>query len=189
MAALPVIGGGRGRNPESPLLCIFIPRAPNVDRLVKGARAHLSRPLSGTTVRADPNAIDEATRRPYAKFMRRPAASAVVVQARFATFNTQDAADQQGISRQGQASRFRSRARAGEHRSGRSMRLSFTRSFQRRGGTSSPIRPLDHGRVTGSDREPRCERFLTRSRAQGAGILPFSRRDKTARAPLLHPAG
>jgi len=76
---------------KSPLLWHFNFRGPDVDRLVKGReRIYLDR--FWNELSADPKAIDEATREHYAAIYARPGAMHSAFN-QFATFNTQDAAD------------------------------------------------------------------------------------------------
>ena len=76
---------------KSPLLWHFNFRGPDVDRLVKGReRIYLDR--FWNELSANPKAIDEATREHYAAIYARPGAMHSAFN-QFATFNTQDAAD------------------------------------------------------------------------------------------------
>jgi len=84
---------------KSPLLWHFNFRGPDVDRLVKGReRIYLDR--FWNELSADPKAIDEATRRHYAKIYARPGAMHSAFN-QFATFNTQDAADNKEFQNKG----------------------------------------------------------------------------------------
>jgi pimeloyl-ACP methyl ester carboxylesterase len=84
---------------KSPLLWHFNFRGPDMDRLVKGReRIYLDR--FWNELSADPKAIDEATRRHYAKiYARRGAMHAAFEQ--FATFNTKDVADNKAFQAKG----------------------------------------------------------------------------------------
>ncbi len=76
---------------KSPLLWHFNFRGPDVDRLVKGReRIYLDR--FWNELSANPKAIDEETRRHYAKLYARPGAMHAAFE-QFATFNTKDRAD------------------------------------------------------------------------------------------------
>lgn len=76
---------------KSPLLWHFNFRGPDVDRLVKGReRIYLDR--FWNELSANPKAIDEATRRHYARLYARPGNMHFAFE-QFATFNTKDAAD------------------------------------------------------------------------------------------------
>src|SRR3569833_2286292 len=76
---------------KSPLLWHFNFRGPDVDRLVKGrARIYLDRFYNELS--ANPKAIDEATRRHYARLYARPGNMHYAFE-QFATFNTKDRAD------------------------------------------------------------------------------------------------
>jgi len=76
---------------KSPLLWHFNFRGPDVDRLVKGReRIYLDRFYNELS--ANPKAIDEATRRHYARLYARPGNMHYAFE-QFATFNTKDAAD------------------------------------------------------------------------------------------------
>jgi pimeloyl-ACP methyl ester carboxylesterase len=76
---------------KSPLLWHFNFRGPDVDRLVKGReRIYLDRFYNELS--ANPKAIDEATRKHYAKLYARPGNMHYAFE-QFATFNTKDAAD------------------------------------------------------------------------------------------------
>ncbi len=76
---------------KSPLLWHFNFRGPDVDRLVKGReRIYLDRFYNELS--ANPAAIDEATRRHYARLYARPGNMHYAFE-QFATFNTKDAAD------------------------------------------------------------------------------------------------
>jgi pimeloyl-ACP methyl ester carboxylesterase len=83
---------------KSPLLWHFNFRGPDVDRLVKGReRIYLDR--FWNELSADPKAIDEATRRHYAKIYARPGAMHAAFN-QFAAFG-QDAKDNQVLSAKG----------------------------------------------------------------------------------------
>ena len=76
---------------KSPLLWHFNFRGPDVDQLVKGReRIYLDRFYNELS--ANPKAIDEATRRHYAKLYARPGNMHAAFN-QFATFNTKDRAD------------------------------------------------------------------------------------------------
>jgi len=76
---------------KSPLLWHFNFRGPDVDRLVKGReRIYLDRFYNELS--ANPKAIDEATRRHYARLYARPGNMHYAFE-QFATFNTKDRAD------------------------------------------------------------------------------------------------
>ncbi|MBS0246805.1 MAG: alpha/beta hydrolase [Proteobacteria bacterium] len=78
---------------KSPLLWHFNFRGPDVDRLVKGReRIYLDRFYNELS--ANPKAIDEATRRHYARLYARPGNMHYAFE-QFATFNTKDRADNQ----------------------------------------------------------------------------------------------
>jgi pimeloyl-ACP methyl ester carboxylesterase len=80
---------------KSPLLWHFNFRGPDVDRLVKGReRIYLDRFYNELS--ANPAAIDEATRRHYARLYARPGNMHYAFE-QFATFNTKDAADNKGF--------------------------------------------------------------------------------------------
>lgn len=84
---------------KSPLLWHFNFRGPDVDRLVKGReRIYLDR--FWNELSADPKAIDEETRRHYAKLYARPGAMHSAFN-QFATFNTKDAADNREFQKKG----------------------------------------------------------------------------------------
>ena len=84
---------------KSPLLWHFNFRGPDVDRLVKGReRIYLDR--FWNELSADPKAIDEETRRHYARLYARPGAMHAAFE-QFATFNTKDAADNKEFQRKG----------------------------------------------------------------------------------------
>jgi pimeloyl-ACP methyl ester carboxylesterase len=83
---------------KSPLLWHFNFRGPDVDRLVKGReRIYLDR--FWNELSANPKAIDEATRRHYAKIYARPGAMHAAFN-QFAAFS-QDASDNKAFLRQG----------------------------------------------------------------------------------------
>ncbi|HWV43323.1 alpha/beta hydrolase [Pseudorhodoplanes sp.] len=84
---------------KSPLLWHFNFRGPDMDRLVKGReRIYLDR--FWNELSADPKAIDEATRRHYAKIYARPGAMHAAFE-QFATFNTKDVADNKAFQAKG----------------------------------------------------------------------------------------
>jgi pimeloyl-ACP methyl ester carboxylesterase len=84
---------------KSPLLWHFNFRGPDVDRLVKGReRIYLDR--FWIELSAHPKAIDEETRRHYAKLYARPGAMHAAFE-QFATFNTKDAADNKEFQKKG----------------------------------------------------------------------------------------
>lgn len=84
---------------KSPLLWHFNFRGPDVDRLVKGReRIYLDR--FWNELSADPKAIDEETRRHYAKLYARPGAMHAAFE-QFATFNTKDAPDNKAFQAKG----------------------------------------------------------------------------------------
>jgi pimeloyl-ACP methyl ester carboxylesterase len=84
---------------KSPLLWHFNFRGPDVDRLVKGReRIYLDR--FWNELSANPKAIDEETRRHYAKLYARPGAMHSAFE-QFATFNTKDAADNKEFQKKG----------------------------------------------------------------------------------------
>jgi pimeloyl-ACP methyl ester carboxylesterase len=84
---------------KSPLLWHFNFRGPDVDRLVKGReRIYLDR--FWNELSANPKAIDEETRRHYAKLYARPGAMHAAFE-QFATFNTKDAADNKEFQKKG----------------------------------------------------------------------------------------
>jgi len=81
---------------KSPLLWHFNFRGPDVDRLVKGReRIYLDRFYNELS--ANPKAIDEATRRHYARLYARPGNMHYAFE-QFATFNTKDAADNKAFA-------------------------------------------------------------------------------------------
>jgi pimeloyl-ACP methyl ester carboxylesterase len=83
---------------KSPMLWHFNFRGPDVDRLVKGReRIYLDR--FWNELSANPKAIDEATRRHYAKIYARPGAMHAAFN-QFAAFG-QDAIDNKGFAAQG----------------------------------------------------------------------------------------
>jgi pimeloyl-ACP methyl ester carboxylesterase len=83
---------------KSPLLWHFNFRGPDVDRLVKGReRIYLDR--FWNELSADPKAIDEATRRHYAKIYARPGAMHAAFN-QFAAFS-QDASDNKAFASKG----------------------------------------------------------------------------------------
>src|SRR6478609_1051928 len=83
---------------KSPLLWHFNFRGPDVDRLVKGReRIYLDR--FWNELSADPKAIDEATRRHYARLYARPGAMHAAFN-QFAAFS-QDAADNRALAAAG----------------------------------------------------------------------------------------
>ena len=83
---------------KSPLLWHFNFRGPDVERLVKGReRIYLDR--FWNELSADPKAIDEATRRHYAKLYARPGAMHAAFD-QFAAF-TQDAIDNKAFAAKG----------------------------------------------------------------------------------------
>jgi pimeloyl-ACP methyl ester carboxylesterase len=83
---------------KSPLLWHFNFRGPDVDRLVKGReRIYLDR--FWNELSADPKAIDEATRRHYAKIYARPGAMHAAFN-QFAAFS-QDASDNKAFANKG----------------------------------------------------------------------------------------
>jgi pimeloyl-ACP methyl ester carboxylesterase len=87
---------------KSPLLWHFNFRGPDVDRLVKGReRIYLDRFYNELS--ANPKAIDEATRRHYAKLYARPGNMHYAFE-QFATFNTKDAADNKAFLAKGKLS-------------------------------------------------------------------------------------
>jgi pimeloyl-ACP methyl ester carboxylesterase len=84
---------------KSPLLWHFNFRGPDMERLVKGReRIYLDR--FWNELSANPKAIDEATRRHYAKIYARPGAMHSAFE-QFATFNTKDAADNKAFQAKG----------------------------------------------------------------------------------------
>jgi pimeloyl-ACP methyl ester carboxylesterase len=84
---------------KSPLLWHFNFRGPDVDRLVKGReRIYLDRFYNELS--ANPKAIDEATRRHYAKLYALPGNMHYAFE-QFATFNTKDAADNKAFLAKG----------------------------------------------------------------------------------------
>jgi pimeloyl-ACP methyl ester carboxylesterase len=84
---------------KSPLLWHFNFRGPDVDRLVKGReRIYLDRFYNELS--ANPKAIDEATRRHYARLYARPGNMHYAFE-QFATFNTRDAADNKEFEAKG----------------------------------------------------------------------------------------
>jgi pimeloyl-ACP methyl ester carboxylesterase len=84
---------------KSPLLWHFNFRGPDVDRLVKGReRIYLDRFYNELS--ANPKAIDEATRRHYARLYARPGNMHYAFE-QFATFNTKDAADNKAFEAKG----------------------------------------------------------------------------------------
>jgi pimeloyl-ACP methyl ester carboxylesterase len=84
---------------KSPLLWHFNFRGPDVDRLVKGReRIYLDRFYNELS--ANPKAIDEATRRHYARLYARPGNMHYAFE-QFATFNTKDAADNKEFEAKG----------------------------------------------------------------------------------------
>ncbi|MFA6265101.1 MAG: alpha/beta hydrolase [Pseudolabrys sp.] len=84
---------------KSPLLWHFNFRGPDVDRLVKGReRIYLDRFYNELS--ANPKAIDEATRRHYARLYARPGNMHYAFE-QFATFNTKDRADNLAFQAQG----------------------------------------------------------------------------------------
>jgi pimeloyl-ACP methyl ester carboxylesterase len=84
---------------KSPLLWHFNFRGPDVDRLVKGReRIYLDRFYNELS--ANPKAIDEATRRHYARLYARPGNMHYAFE-QFATFNTKDAADNKAFQAKG----------------------------------------------------------------------------------------
>ncbi len=84
---------------KSPLLWHFNFRGPDVDRLVKGReRIYLDR--FWNELSANPKAIDEETRRHYAKLYARPGAMHAAFE-QFATFNTKDAVDNKEFQKKG----------------------------------------------------------------------------------------
>jgi len=84
---------------KSPLLWHFNFRGPDVDRLVKGReRIYLDRFYNELS--ANPKAIDEATRRHYARLYARPGNMHYAFE-QFATFNTKDAADDKAFEAKG----------------------------------------------------------------------------------------
>jgi pimeloyl-ACP methyl ester carboxylesterase len=87
---------------KSPLLWHFNFRGPDVDRLVKGReRIYLDR--FWNELSANPKAIDEATRQHYATIYARPGAMHSAFN-QFATFNTNDAADNREFQKKGKLS-------------------------------------------------------------------------------------
>ncbi len=87
-----------GRDFAQPALWHFNFRGPDVERLVKGReRIYLDR--FWNELSANPKAIDEATRRHYARLYARPGAMHSAFE-QFAAF-TQDADRQHGACRQG----------------------------------------------------------------------------------------
>jgi pimeloyl-ACP methyl ester carboxylesterase len=84
---------------KSPLLWHFNFRGPDVDRLVKGReRIYLDRFYNELS--ANPKAIDEATRRHYAKLYARPGNMHYAFE-QFAAFNTKDAPDNKALEAKG----------------------------------------------------------------------------------------
>ena len=84
---------------KSPLLWHFNFRGPDVDRLVKGReRIYLDRFYNELS--ANPKAIDEATRRHYARLYARPGNMHYAFE-QFATFNTKDRADNKAFQAKG----------------------------------------------------------------------------------------
>ncbi len=84
---------------KSPMLWHFNFRGPDMDRLVKGReRIYLDR--FWNELSADPKAIDEATRRHYAKIYARPGAMHAAFE-QFATFNTKDVVDNKAFLEKG----------------------------------------------------------------------------------------
>ncbi|MBI1202717.1 MAG: alpha/beta fold hydrolase [Rhodopseudomonas sp.] len=84
---------------KNPLLWHFNFRGPDVDRLVKGReRIYLDRFYNELS--ANPKAIDEATRRHYARLYARPGNMHYAFE-QFATFNTKDAADNKAFQAKG----------------------------------------------------------------------------------------
>jgi len=84
---------------RDPRLWHFNFRGPDVERLVQGReRIYLDR--FWNELSANPKAIDEATRRHYAKIYARPGAMHSAFN-QFATFNTQDAADNKEFQNKG----------------------------------------------------------------------------------------
>ncbi|MGN6573160.1 MAG: alpha/beta fold hydrolase [Pseudolabrys sp.] len=84
---------------KSPLLWHFNFRGPDVDRLVKGReRIYLDRFYNELS--ANPKAIDEATRRHYARLYARPGNMHYAFE-QFATFNTKDVADNKAFEAKG----------------------------------------------------------------------------------------
>jgi pimeloyl-ACP methyl ester carboxylesterase len=84
---------------KSPLLWHFNFRGPDVDRLVKGReRIYLDRFYNELS--ANPKAIDEATRRHYARLYARPGNMHYAFE-QFATFNTKDAKDNKAFEAKG----------------------------------------------------------------------------------------
>lgn len=84
---------------KSPLLWHFNFRGPDVDRLVKGReRIYLDRFYNELS--ANPKAIDEATRRHYARLYARPGNMHYAFE-QFATFNTKDSADNKAFAAKG----------------------------------------------------------------------------------------
>jgi pimeloyl-ACP methyl ester carboxylesterase len=84
---------------KSPLLWHFNFRGPDVDRLVKGReRIYLDRFYNELS--ANPKAIDEATRRHYARLYARPGNMHHAFE-QFATFNTKDTADNKEFEAKG----------------------------------------------------------------------------------------
>ncbi len=82
---------------KSPLLWHFNFRGPDVDRLVRGReRIYLDR--FWNELSANPKAIDEATRRHYARLYARPGNMHFAFE-QFATFNTKDAADNKAFAK------------------------------------------------------------------------------------------
>jgi pimeloyl-ACP methyl ester carboxylesterase len=82
---------------KSPLLWHFNFRGPDVDRLAKGReRIYLDRFYNELS--ANPAAIDEATRRHYARLYARPGNMHYAFE-QFATFSTKDAADNKVFAR------------------------------------------------------------------------------------------
>lgn len=87
---------------KSPLLWHFNFRGPDMDRLVKGReRIYLDR--FWNELSADPKAIDEETRRHYARIYARPGAMHAAFE-QFATFNTKDAIDNKSFQAKGKLS-------------------------------------------------------------------------------------
>lgn len=84
---------------KSPLLWHFNFRGPDVDRLVKGReRIYLDRFYNELS--ANPKAIDESTRRHYARLYARPGNMHYAFE-QFATFNTKDAKDNKEFEAKG----------------------------------------------------------------------------------------
>ena len=134
---------------KSPLLWHFNFRGPDIERLVEGReRIYLDRFWNEFS--ADPKAIDEETRRHYAKLYARPGAMHAASSS--SRPSTQGRAPTTGRSWRRASSRCRSSRSAREKSFGTTQAVVMREVASNvEGGHHHEFRPLDHGRAAGPD--------------------------------------